>query len=229
MGLTMNDTAILVGSLLLLSSRNDEIEAIKNIINDGKKMDAVDFNVGQWLQVVKNSTVTEHNQASQVPGNAPPSVVWRPRGGLHSWWLCAAWLLLTESKGRRASCPLSSMEKGQSVPSCIEVVHNVRARTFVRTLPPASRQILPAAFSRGRTICVTTSRQQHKQTSDGQGRREDGHIGRHGLKATMDRGPGEVVGSFRLEADKRSNSKSPSLKPEHRAFCVRQNQVGQEG
>ena len=80
-------------------------------------------------------------------GSAPPSVVC----GLHSCWLCAAWLLLPESTGRQVSCPqlTALLGRGEDLESNWSTTPRSRlTRTLVRTLPPASRQILAATFSR---------------------------------------------------------------------------------
>ena len=55
-----------------------------------------------------------------------------------------------------------------------------RGRLFAPSHLPFHKFLQPR--SRHGTLCAPTSQQQHRQTDDGQGRGEDGHISKHGLK-----------------------------------------------
>ena len=78
-----------------------------------------------------------------VPGSAPPSGVWQPQGGLHSFGLCAAWFFFFESRCRQASC---SLEEEQPVihdikPACVKLVHHTKVQVSDEDIcshPPTS-------------------------------------------------------------------------------------------
>ena len=133
-------------------------------------------------------------QCQPVLGNASPSVVWQPRGGLPS----------QGADKCRVHCQLRSLEEEKSVhhdlePSCIELVHHPKIQVSDEDVGSHPPTCLSTDSCSRILLSVPTSQQQHTPTDDGQGRREDGHIGKHWLKegagVASDEGtrPGEVA------------------------------------
>ena len=95
-----------------------------------------------------------------IPGTAPPSGVWRPRGKLHLLWLCEAWLLLLWSKGTPTSCPLPTALLGGGeirLPRPRAFVHRTGPHRKIHVSDEDVRSHLPsslsaAAFSRGNPL-----------------------------------------------------------------------------